>query len=106
MQLFLSDGPFTSRFSFRFCSLQNDFFPPEWLPVLQHVVGRIRDNDEDTSVMFELLKTLVEAGGDIVAPHIPHIISVLAEDIQKHIPLSPEQWPQVSTIFYAGSLYL
>ncbi|GKC88055.1 importin beta-like SAD2 protein, partial [Tanacetum coccineum] len=75
--------------------MQNDFFPPEWLPVLQRVVGRIRDNDEDTSVMFELLKTLVEAGGDIVAPHIPHIISVLAGDIQKHIPLSPEQWPQV-----------
>lgn len=75
--------------------VENDFFPPEWLPVLQHVVGRIRDNDEDTSVMFELLKTLVEAGGDIVAPHIPHIISVLGEDIQKHIPLSPEQWPQV-----------
>nr|GEW17502.1 importin beta-like SAD2 homolog [Tanacetum cinerariifolium] len=75
--------------------VENDFFPPEWLPVLQHVVGRIRDNDEDTSVMFELLKTLVEAGGDIVAPHIPHIISVLAEDIQKHIPLSLEQWPQV-----------
>ncbi|KAI3707610.1 hypothetical protein L6452_26236 [Arctium lappa] len=75
--------------------VENDFFPPEWLPILQLVVGRIRENGEETSIMFELLKTLVEAGGDIVAPHIPHIISLLAEDILKHIPPSPEPWPQV-----------
>ncbi|XP_024986626.1 importin beta-like SAD2 [Cynara cardunculus var. scolymus] len=75
--------------------VENDFFPPEWLPILQVVVGRIRDNGEETSIMFELLKTLVEAGGDIVASHIPHIISLLAEDILKHIPPSPEPWPQV-----------
>ncbi|XP_071706756.1 importin beta SMX1 [Rutidosis leptorrhynchoides] len=74
---------------------ENEFFPPEWLPVLQIVVGKIKDNDEETSIMFELLKTLVEAGGDTVAPHIPHIIALLAEDILKHIPSSPEPWPQV-----------
>ncbi|KAJ9536856.1 hypothetical protein OSB04_029589 [Centaurea solstitialis] len=75
--------------------VENDFFPPEWLPILQVVVGRIRDNGEETPVMFELLKTLVEAGGDAVAPHIPHIIALLAQDILKHIPSSPEPWPQV-----------
>nr|XP_043608591.1 importin beta-like SAD2 homolog [Erigeron canadensis] len=75
--------------------VENDFFPPEWLPVLQIVVGKIKENNEETSVMFELLKTLVEAGGDNVASHIPHITSLLAEDILKHIPSSPEPWPQV-----------
>lgn len=51
--------------------------------------------------MFELLKTLVEAGGDAVAPHIPHIISLLSEDILKHIPLTPEPWPQVSAVLHS-----
>ncbi|KAI3821597.1 hypothetical protein L1987_09166 [Smallanthus sonchifolius] len=75
--------------------VENDFYPPEWLPILQIVADRItRDNDEETSIMFELLKTLVEAGADVVAPHIPHIVSLLAQHILKHIPLIPEPWPQ------------
>lgn len=67
------------------------------------MVGRIREsNDEETesAIMFEVLKTLVEAGGDAVVPHIPHIISLLAQHILNHIPLSPEPWPQVSLIFF------
>ncbi|CAH1454615.1 unnamed protein product [Lactuca virosa] len=78
--------------------VENEFLPPEWLPILQVVVGRIREsNDEETesAIMFEVLKTLVEAGGDAVVPHIPHIISLLAQHILNHIPLSPEPWPQV-----------
>ncbi|KAI3687068.1 hypothetical protein L1987_80759 [Smallanthus sonchifolius] len=75
--------------------VENEFYPPEWLPILQIVADRItRDNDEEPSIMFELLKTLVEAGADVVAPHIPHIVSVLAQHILKHIPLIPEPWPQ------------
>lgn len=75
--------------------VENEFFPPEWLPVLQIVVGRIRENNDENAIMFELLKTLIEAGGDAVATHIPNIISLLAQDILKHIPISPEPWPQV-----------
>ncbi|KAI7726663.1 hypothetical protein M8C21_029973 [Ambrosia artemisiifolia] len=75
---------------------ENEFSPPEWLPVLQIVVDRITsDNEEEMSIMFELLITLVEAGADVVAPHIPHIISLLAQHVIKHIPLIPEPWPQV-----------
>ncbi|KAK9079983.1 hypothetical protein SSX86_001658 [Deinandra increscens subsp. villosa] len=75
--------------------VENEFSPPDWLLVLQIVVDKItRDNDEETSIMFELLKTLVEAGAD-VAPHIPHIISLLTQHIVKHIPLYHEPWPQV-----------
>ncbi|KAM0046778.1 putative armadillo-like helical protein [Helianthus debilis subsp. tardiflorus] len=75
---------------------ENEFSPPEWLPVLQIVVDRITGDieEEEMSIMFELLKTLVEAGAD-VAPHIPHIISLLAQHVIKDIPLVPEPWPQV-----------
>ncbi|KAD4385083.1 hypothetical protein E3N88_25251 [Mikania micrantha] len=76
--------------------VENDFSPPEWLPILQIVVDRITiDNDVEIPVMYELLKTLVEAGADAVAPHIPHIVSLLAQHILKHIPLISEPWPQV-----------
>ncbi|KAL4590741.1 hypothetical protein LXL04_003683 [Taraxacum kok-saghyz] len=67
--------------------VENEFFPSEWLPVLEVVVGRIRENDEESGIMFELLKTLVEAGGDA---HIPLIVPLLVQHILNHIPLSPQ----------------
>lgn len=81
-----------------FVIVQNEFNPLDWLPVLQVVVDRIKidKSEEETSIMFELLKTLVEAGADVVASHIPHIIYLLTQHIVKHIPLVPEPWPQVS----------
>ncbi|XP_076942305.1 uncharacterized protein LOC143612130 [Bidens hawaiensis] len=76
---------------------ENEFNPLDWLPVLQVVVDKIKidNSEEETSIMFELLKTLVEAGADVVASHIPHIIYLLTQHIVKHIPLVPEPWPQV-----------
>lgn len=75
--------------------LENDYLPPEWLPLLQVVVGRIADEREDTSVLFELLGTLVEAGNEHVMPHIPYIVSSLVGTISKGIPHDLEPWPRM-----------
>ncbi|KAA8527975.1 hypothetical protein F0562_035156 [Nyssa sinensis] len=75
--------------------VENDYLPPEWLPLLQVVVGRIGVEDEETSILFQLLGTLVEAGNEGVALHVPQIISSLVGKISKCIPSNPEPWPQV-----------
>ena len=75
--------------------MQNDYLPPEWLPLLQVVVGRIADESEETSILFKLLGTLVEAGNEHVALHIPFIISSLVGTISKCIPPTSEPWPPV-----------
>ncbi|KAF8401236.1 hypothetical protein HHK36_012168 [Tetracentron sinense] len=76
--------------------LENDYLPPEWLPLLQVVVSRIdNEDDNESSVLFMLLSTVVEAGNENVAVHIPFIISSLVGAISKRIPPILEPWPQV-----------
>lgn len=75
--------------------LENDFLPPEWLPLLQVVVGRIGNDDEEASILFRLLSSVAEAGNEHVAVHIPHIVPSLVEAISNFIPPKPEPWPQV-----------
>lgn len=74
--------------------VENEYLPPEWLPVLQVIAGRIGDEDEESSILFQLLSTLVEAGGESVAPHIPHIISLVVGAISKYMATNPEPWSQ------------
>ncbi|RZC88230.1 hypothetical protein C5167_016031 [Papaver somniferum] len=74
----------------------NDYFPPEWLPVLQVVVNNIDNvDDSDSSNLFDLLRTLVEVGDGGVSIHIQYVVSSLVQTISKHIPPTPEPWPQV-----------
>ncbi|XP_059632005.1 importin beta-like SAD2 homolog [Cornus florida] len=75
--------------------VENDYLPPEWLPLLQVVVGRIGVEVEETSILFQLLGTLVEATNGSIALHIPHIVSSLIDTISKCIPSNPEPWPQI-----------
>ncbi|KAL7178394.1 hypothetical protein ACSBR2_031525 [Camellia fascicularis] len=75
--------------------VENDYLPPEWLPLLQIVVSRIADEGEETSILFQLLGTLVEAGNEHVSLHIPYIILSLVGTISKCIPPNPEPWPQM-----------
>lgn len=77
---------------------QNEYLPPEWLPVLQVIVGRIGDEDEESSILFQLLSTLVEAGSESVAPHIPHIVSLVVGAISKYMATNPGPWSQVCAI--------
>ncbi|KAL8100484.1 hypothetical protein AgCh_032661 [Apium graveolens] len=74
--------------------VENEYLPPEWLPVLQVIAGRIGDEDEESSILFQLLSTLVEAGGESVAPHVPHIVSLVVRAISKYMATNPEQWSQ------------
>lgn len=75
--------------------IQNEYLPPEWLSLLQVVIGRIADEREDTAILFELLGTLVEASNEHVMPHIPYIVSSLVGTISKCIPQDLEPWPQM-----------
>ncbi|XP_031112086.1 importin beta-like SAD2 homolog isoform X2 [Ipomoea triloba] len=75
--------------------VENDYMPLEWLPLLQVIVGRISDVEEETSISLQLLGTLVEAGNENIAPHIPHVVTLLVMTILKHIPLDSEPWPQM-----------
>ncbi|KAF7145239.1 hypothetical protein RHSIM_Rhsim04G0246500 [Rhododendron simsii] len=75
--------------------VENDYLPPEWLPLLQVVVGQISDEGEETSILFQLLGTLVEAGSEHIALHIPHIMTSLVGTISKCIPPNPEPWSQM-----------
>ncbi|EXB80274.1 hypothetical protein L484_025130 [Morus notabilis] len=75
--------------------LENDYMPPDWLPLLQAVIGRIGIDDEDSSVLFQLLSSIVEAGNENVAVHIPSIASSLVAAISKCIPANLEPWPQM-----------
>lgn len=76
--------------------LENQYLPSEWLPLLQVVIGRIDNEDEnESSTLFQLLSNIVEAGNNNVITHIPYIISAVIGVIEKHIPPIPEPWPQV-----------
>ncbi|KAF9592182.1 hypothetical protein IFM89_012676 [Coptis chinensis] len=76
--------------------LENDYLPPEWLPLLQVVISRTdNEDDNESSILFQLLSTIVQAGNDNVIVHIPYIISAMVGVISKRIPPIPEPWPQV-----------
>ncbi|KAI9195873.1 hypothetical protein LWI28_018945 [Acer negundo] len=75
--------------------LDNDYLPPEWYPLLQVLVGRIGNEDEENSILFQLLSSVVGAANENVADHIPYIISSLVCTISKRIHPSLEPWPQV-----------
>ncbi|XP_057959016.1 importin beta-like SAD2 homolog [Malania oleifera] len=63
--------------------LENDYLPPEWSPLLQVLVGRIGREDEETSIIFQLLSTVVEVGNENVAVHIPCIVSAVIDALLK-----------------------
>ncbi|KAL5849056.1 hypothetical protein ACOSQ4_007069 [Xanthoceras sorbifolium] len=75
--------------------LDNDYLPPEWYPILQVLVGRIGNEDEENSILFQLLSSVVGAANENIADHIPYIISSLICTISKRIHPSLEPWPQV-----------
>jgi hypothetical protein len=59
-------------------------------------VKRISTGDENESaLLFKLLGTIVEGGQEKVLPHIPEIVSNIANTIMKLLPPVPEPWPQV-----------
>lgn len=76
--------------------MQNDYLPIEWLPLLQILVDNVGITKENESaLLFELLATTVEVGGEIVAMHIPMAVTAFAGIIAKYLPPHPEPWLQV-----------
>ncbi|KAF8017772.1 hypothetical protein BT93_H2847 [Corymbia citriodora subsp. variegata] len=75
---------------------ENDYPPPEWLPLLQVVINRINNEDEESCILFELLNSLMEAGNETVMIHIPDLVLPLAGAISKFLPSNTEPWPQVA----------
>lgn len=76
--------------------LQNEYVPPDWLSVLQVVVNQIANGEKnESSFLFHLLGTAVEAGQNIISAHIPMLISSVVGAIVNHIPPIPDPWPQV-----------
>ncbi|XP_058076603.1 uncharacterized protein LOC131225158 isoform X2 [Magnolia sinica] len=83
--------------------LENDYLPPEWLPLLQVLVNGTDNEDEnEISLLFQLITTVVEVGDEKVAVYLPAIVSTLAGAISKHIPPIPEPLPQVAEKGFAA----
>lgn len=85
---------------FLLCSIwQNEYFPPDWTPLLQVLVNRMGIGDENESrLFFNFLSTVLEAGQDKVAIHIPVVVSNIASVILREIPPMREPWPQVCSL--------
>ncbi|RLM58078.1 uncharacterized protein C2845_PM18G13230 [Panicum miliaceum] len=76
--------------------IENSYAPPDWLILLQTVVKRISTGDENESaLLFKLLGTIIEGGQEKVLPHIPEIVSNIANTVMKLLPPVPDPWPQV-----------
>ncbi|KAI0518612.1 hypothetical protein KFK09_006048 [Dendrobium nobile] len=76
--------------------INNEYFPPDWTPLLQVLVNRMGIGDENESrLFFNFLSTVLEAGQDKVAIHIPVVVSNIASVILREIPPMREPWPQV-----------
>ncbi|XP_064999470.1 uncharacterized protein LOC135633656 isoform X2 [Musa acuminata AAA Group] len=76
--------------------LENEYVPPDWLSVLEVVVNQIANGEKnESSFLFHLLGTAVEAGQNIISAHIPMLISSVVGAIVNHIPPIPDPWPQV-----------
>uniref|UniRef100_A0A7N0UW31 Uncharacterized protein n=1 Tax=Kalanchoe fedtschenkoi TaxID=63787 RepID=A0A7N0UW31_KALFE len=76
--------------------LESDFLPPVWLPVLQAVLHGFGQADEIDSVLYQLLGTIVEAGNENVAIHVPYVVSSLTGVVSENIPAVPNPWPQTA----------
>ncbi|KAF8644970.1 hypothetical protein HU200_066275 [Digitaria exilis] len=76
--------------------IENSYAPPDWLVLLQAIVKRISTGDENESaLLFKLLGTIVEGGQEKVLPHIPEIVSNIANTVMKLLPPVPDPWSQV-----------
>jgi hypothetical protein len=69
--------------------------PPDFLPVLQVIVSNIGNDENDSSILFQLLSSIMETGEEKVSVHIPHIIPSLVGSVSKWLTSNLEPWPQV-----------
>ncbi|XP_054821920.1 importin beta-like SAD2 homolog isoform X2 [Prosopis cineraria] len=82
--------------------IDNDYMPPEWLPLLQVVIGNIGNDDNESSILYQLLSSLIEAGDEKIAIHVPFLVSSLVAAVSKCIIPNLEPWPQVVVRAFAA----
>lgn len=73
--------------------------PPEWLPLLQVIIGNIGSDDSESSILYQLLSSVIETGDEKVAVHIPYIVSSVVGAVSKCTTPNLDPWPQVCTDF-------
>ncbi|BAB02737.1 unnamed protein product [Arabidopsis thaliana] len=74
--------------------LENEYQPPELLPLLQFITGKIGNEEDEDSMLFQLLKSVVESGNQDIAMHIPYIVSSLVSNMLKFMHPSEDPWSQ------------
>ncbi|TKY54297.1 Importin beta SAD [Spatholobus suberectus] len=79
--------------------LDNDYMPPDFLPLLQVIIANIgndeSESESESSILFQLLSSIMEAGDEKVAVHIPLIVSSIVGPVSKWLTANLEPWPQV-----------
>ncbi|XP_027330151.1 importin beta-like SAD2 isoform X2 [Abrus precatorius] len=75
--------------------LDNDYMPPDFLPLLQVIVANIGNDESESSILFQLLSSIMESGDEKIAVHIPHIVPSLVDPISKWLNPNLEPWTQV-----------
>ncbi|MED6179892.1 hypothetical protein PIB30_004946 [Stylosanthes scabra] len=75
--------------------LDNEYMPPDFLPLVQVIIGNIGNDESESSILLQLLSSVMEAGDEELAVHIPHIVSSLVGPVSKWLTPNPEPWPQV-----------
>ncbi|KAL6190796.1 hypothetical protein ACLB2K_037190 [Fragaria x ananassa] len=82
--LAMPDSRDTSCYPVRVCAaaaivtlLDNDYTPPDWLPLLQVVIGRNSRNEDENFILFQLLSSVEQAGNENVAAHIPYYFVIV-----------------------------
>ncbi|CAJ2645428.1 unnamed protein product [Trifolium pratense] len=74
--------------------------PPDFLPLLQVIVSNIGIDENDSSILFQLLSSIMETGEEKVSVHIPHTIPSIVGSVSKWLTSNLEPWPQ----FLNGSI--
>ncbi|CAH2053475.1 unnamed protein product [Thlaspi arvense] len=74
--------------------LENEYQPPEWMPLLQIIIGRIGKEEDEDSILFQLLRSVVDSGSQDIAMHIPNIVSSLVTNMLKFMDPSEDSWSQ------------
>ncbi len=77
------------------CSLQEDYKPTKWLPLLQAAVAGACKPDKEACVSLHLLAAVAESGEEDVAPYVPAISAEIQRELSHHFPPHPQPWPQV-----------
>ncbi|XP_023642078.1 uncharacterized protein LOC17893252 [Capsella rubella] len=74
--------------------LENEYQPPEWLPLLQIIIGRVGSEEDEDGILFQLLRSVIDSGSQDISTHIPYIVSSLVSNMLPFLHPSEDPWSQ------------